>query len=140
MNIAERFERVEYSALNSKQKEVRNFHHVAAALVEYGFASYKLDDDWQGADFLAYHMLTGETLKIQLKGRVSIAKKYLGKDICMAFPLDNQWCVVSHDELYDAINRLIPTFTDSKTWSEQGTRTMKRPSKKLHAFLAPYLI
>ena len=35
--------------------------------------------NWNGADFLAHHMVTGEMLKIQLKGRVTIDKKYIGE-------------------------------------------------------------
>jgi hypothetical protein len=35
-----------------------------------------LADDWQGADFLAYHKDGFETLKVQLKARLTIDRNY----------------------------------------------------------------
>ena len=64
--------KVNYNKLNSKQKENYNFHKVAAALAEYGYNSMRLNDDWQGADFIAVN--GDEMLKIQLKGRFTIRK------------------------------------------------------------------
>ena len=63
-----KLEKVQYEDLNSKQKEIYNFQKVAAILADYGFNCIKLADDWQGADFLAYHKDGGQTLKVQLKG------------------------------------------------------------------------
>ena len=37
----------------------------------------RLNDDWEGADFIAIN--DKEMIKVQLKGRFSIDKKYLGK-------------------------------------------------------------
>ena len=62
--------------LNPKQKEIYNFQKIAAALADYGFNCIKLQDDWLGADFLAYHKDGSQTLRVQLKGRVTIDKKY----------------------------------------------------------------
>ncbi len=61
------------------------------------FDGDRLANDWNGADFLAHHMVTGETLKIQLKGRVSIAKKYIGKDLWIVCPLEDRWLAIPHD-------------------------------------------
>ena len=47
--------RVDYRELNGKQQEIYNFQKVAARFADYGFNCIKLDDDWMGADFLAYH-------------------------------------------------------------------------------------
>ena len=47
--------KIKYTDLNSKQKEVFNFQKVAGKLSDYGYNCIKLADDWQGADFLAYH-------------------------------------------------------------------------------------
>jgi hypothetical protein len=73
--------KIDYDELNSRQKEVFNFQNVAGLLAEYGFNCIKRADDWQGADFLAYHKDGQNTLKVQLKSRVWIAKKYIGKSI-----------------------------------------------------------
>ena len=72
---------IEYSELNSKQKEIYNFQKIAAKLADYGFNCIKLGDDWLGADFLAYHKDGKDTLKVQLKGRLTIDKKYRGRNV-----------------------------------------------------------
>jgi hypothetical protein len=40
------FRRISYASLNARQKEVFNFHKVAATLADYGFNCIKLTDDW----------------------------------------------------------------------------------------------
>ena len=69
------FEKIDYNSLNSKQKENYNFHKVASALADYGYDSMRLNNDWQGADFIA--VKNDEMLKIQLKGRFTVDKKYI---------------------------------------------------------------
>ena len=80
------FRPVAYESLNSRQKENHNFQKVAARLADYGYNCLRLTDDWQGADFMACHV-DGETiLKVQLKGRLTINKKYLKRWIyCLLF-------------------------------------------------------
>ena len=80
--------RVNYKELNAKQKENYNFHKVAAALAEYGYNSMRLNDDWQGADFIA--VKGDDMLKIQLKGRFTVEKKYIGKTIYISFIEDGK--------------------------------------------------
>lgn len=99
-----KFERVNYKKLFAKQQEIYNFQKVAAVLADYGFNCIKLADDWLGADFLAYHKDGIETLKVQLKSRLTINKKYLGKDLHIVFPLAGHWCLVEHDELVNIIS------------------------------------
>jgi frataxin-like iron-binding protein CyaY len=94
-----KFEPIHYEALNARQKELFNFQKVAATLADYGFNCIKLSDDWQGADFLAYHLDGTQTLRVQLKSRVTIHRKYLGKHIWIAFPHKGFWYLVEHDEL-----------------------------------------
>ena len=66
---------------NAKQKENYNFLKVSAILADYGFMTMRLNDDWQGADFIAQH-IDGETfLRVQLKGRLWFAKKYMDKSL-----------------------------------------------------------
>lgn len=79
----ENLKKIKYTELNSKQKENYNFHKVASALAEYGFNSLRLNDDWQGADFIA---INGDNMmKIQLKGRFTVDKKYINKEIYIVF-------------------------------------------------------
>ena len=70
--------RIDYDSLNGKQKEIYNFQKSAAVLADYGFNCIKLADDWQGADFLAYHKDGDETLRVQLKARLTIDRNTAG--------------------------------------------------------------
>ena len=73
--------KIDDNSLNSRQKEIFNFQKISGVLADYGFSCIKLADDWQGADFLAYHEDRLVTLKVQLKSRLTIDKKYQGKQI-----------------------------------------------------------
>ena len=90
---------IDYNKLTAKQKEIYNFQKVAALLADYGFNCIKLDDDWQGADFLAYHKDGSTTLSVQLKGRATICKKYEGKGLYVAFKANDRWYLLPHDDL-----------------------------------------
>jgi hypothetical protein len=125
-----KLEKIKYSDLNSKQKEIHNFQKVAGLLADYGFNCIKLADDWQGADFLAYHHNGDSTLKVQLKGRITIDKKYLDKDIYMAFPCHKEWYLIEHQSLIDIVEKNTP-WLDSVSWKIKGAYSANNPSKKL---------
>ena len=107
--------RVNYNELNAKQKENYNFHKVAAALAEYGYNSMRLNDDWQGADFIA--VKGDDMLKIQLKGRFTVEKKYIGKDIYISFIEDGKIKIYEHDE---AVNLLPEKTKNTISWAKRG--------------------
>ena len=117
--------KVRYKELNSKQKENYNFHKVAAALAEYGFNSMRLNDDWQGADFISVHVKIDEILKVQLKGRFTISKKYIGKNIHVAFIEDNIIKLYIHVEALKLITKKIRNHIDL-TGSYDWPKTPKR--------------
>ena len=70
------FERITYEDLNPRQKENFNFQKVSSVFADYGFANIRLSDDWQGADFIAIHVKDKRFLKVQLKSRLTVDKKY----------------------------------------------------------------
>ena len=110
-----KFNKVNYNELNAKQKENYNFHKVAAALAEYGYNSMRLNDDWQGADFIA--VKGDDMLKIQLKGRFTVEKKYIGKDIYISFIEDGKIKIYEHDE---AVNLLPEKTKNTISWAKRG--------------------
>lgn len=65
-----------YASLTRKQQEIFNFQKAASILADYGFKVIKLSDDWNGANFIAQHFNTDSFLKVQLKGRWALDKKY----------------------------------------------------------------
>ena len=137
------FEKVNYRHLTAKQREQYNFQVVAGKLAEYGFNCMKLSDDWQGADFLAYHKDGSNTLKVQLKSRAMISRKYQGKDIWICFPVRNptsrRWYLVPHEKLIDIVGEHTP-WLESDSWVEGGQYSSDRPSRRLLDALAPFVI
>ncbi len=70
------FDLIDYKKdLNARQKENYNFQKISAVLADYGFVTLRLSDDWNGADFIALHK-SGESLRVQLKARLSFSRKY----------------------------------------------------------------
>ena len=125
------FNKISYKNLNGRQKEVYNFHKIAAVLADYGFNCIKLTDDWQGADFLAYQMLGGtETLKVQLKSRITIDKKYIGKNIWIAFPLVQSWYMIEHDVLIERAGQAT-NWLNTESWLTRGLYSSDSPSISL---------
>ena len=131
-----RLQCVNYRDLNGKQKEIYNFQKVAAKLADYGFNCIKLDDDWMGADFLAYHKDGVQTLRVQLKGRLTISKKYMGKDLYLCFRCRGDWYLVPHDTLVD-IAGLTTNWLNTSSW-ESGQYSSANPSQKTLEALANY--
>ena len=134
-----KFRRIDYRSLNGKQKEVYNFQKVAAILADYGFNCIKLADDWKGADFLAYHKDGNETLKVQLKGRMTIQEKYRGQGLWMLFPAYGGWCLIEHDRLMRFVGRSTDAFKTS-SWKDEGGYSWSRAPEKLRAALRPFLL
>ena len=129
-----KLKKIAYSKLNSRQKEVFNFHKVAGLLADYGFNCLKLTDDWQGADFLAYHKDGTHTLKVQLKSRLTIGKKYQNKSLYIVFPLNNGWYLIEHDGLV-ALAKKHTNWLNSKSWRMGGMYSSTRPNPELVAAL-----
>ncbi len=115
-----RINKVDYTKLNSKQQEQHLFQKCSAILADYGYATIKLSDDWEGADFIAISQTSGEFFKVQLKGRFTIARRYEGKDVYIAYPIDRnsgQWCIFPHDVIVGLL-RKAGKYLDSKSWTK----------------------
>lgn len=113
------FQRIDPDGLTVRQKEIYNYQKAAAILADYGFNCIKLSDDWQGADFLADHMCGKQTLRVQLKSRLAVNRKYENKDLWMIFPEAGSWYLILHDELL----RILAGSTralESRSWRENG--------------------
>ena len=136
--------RVEYGELNGKQKEIYNFQKSAAILADYGFNCIKLADDWRGADFLAYHKDGTETLRVQLKARLTIKEEYRGRDLWMNFPVRKSgqidaWYLIEHDELVRLVGETTP-WLGSSSWTDKGMYSSANPSHALLERLANYRV
>lgn len=134
------FDPVPYADLNSRQKENYNFHKIAARMADYGFNCLRLTDDWQGADFIACH-IDGETfLKVQLKGRLVIDRKYQGKGIHVAFIHGDAAYLYDHDQFVVHLEASGLIGEDSVTWHEKGFRSWPTPPVWAINFLEEFRI
>lgn len=128
-----------YTELNSRQQENYNFQKLAAILADYGFNCMWLNDDWQGADFIACHIDGITFLKVQLKGRLSVNKKYIGKDIYIAFFHHDKWYLYPHDEVMAMLlNQGL--MTETKSWDEVGSYHWKDIPKHLRKSMTQYAL
>ena len=134
-------DKIKYQELNAKQKETYNFQKFSAVFADYGFATIKLNDDWNGADFIAQH-IDGETyLKIQLKGRLTFAKKYLGKEIYICFRDKDDYYIYNHDSLLEVfLKEYKNTMAESDSWLVFGGYSFPYLSKKSKMVLKKYLL
>lgn len=130
------FEKIEYKNLNARAKEMYNFQKVSAVLANYGYTTMWLNNDWQGADFIAVHIDGTTDLKIQLKGRLAFDKKYIGKNIYMCFIENEITYIYPHDEF---LEELAFQNTDN-TWLQHGRWSMPKLTKAKHKLMQKYII
>lgn len=130
--------KIAYSQLNSRQQENYNYHKVAGVLADYGFASIRLSDDWEGADFIAVH-IDGETvLRVQLKGRMEIAKKYLGRGIHICFRAQGHVYLYPHDDIASVL-LATTNIENTNAWKkDNGGYSFSTMTKQLAQAMEPF--
>ena len=132
------FKKIIYSKLNSRQKENYNYQKISSVLADYGFQTIKLSDDWKGADFLAQHTDGKTSLKIQLKSRLTLDKKYLNKGIHICFRQGSYMYLYDHDELIKVFNG--KGGDQSKSWREKGIYNWPKIPQSYNKHLSKFLI
>jgi len=88
-----------------------------------------------GIDMLATCDEGATLLRIQLKSRWSINRKYSDRQIEIAFHEAGIWYLVPHDHAVEIGREL--GYTDTQSW-KRGSYTVGRMSKKLSALMMPY--
>lgn len=130
-------EPVAYAALNSRQRENHNFQKVSAVLADYGYVTLRLSDDWQGADFIAQHIDGRTFLRVQLKSRMGVARKYRHRGLWLCFPHGGHWYLCPHDALLEYL-LAERGIGHTGSWAEGGQYTQPAPGSKDMAFLQRY--
>lgn len=131
-----KLEKIKYEDLNSKAKEMYNFQKVSAKLADYGFTTMWLNNDWQGADFLAVHVDGSTFMKVQLKGRLTFDRKYIGKKIYICFIEGSETYLYPHDEILSQIEYRI----SDRKWLDAGTWNTPKLTIENKEMLKPYLL
>ena len=117
-----KLDKFKYEELNSRQKENVNYHRIAYELSKYGYNSMRLNDDYQGADFIALHT-SGEIIRVQLKSRFTLSKKYIGKDLYIAFIEGDDAKIFEHDK---ALPLLRESTLKTESWAIRGGHSWKQ--------------
>lgn len=121
--------------------EVINRQRLIALAMERGYNAFlPLYDD--GIDFILCREDgkggPADLLKVQLKSRWTIHRKYLGRDIWIAFPDSGDWYLAPHDELVEMADKA--GFTSSESWTESGTYHRAPMSKDLKAAMQDWRV
>ena len=119
-------------------REVINRNVVVSLALEQGFNAYlPVYDD--GVDFILHPEAqpgrpetATDTRKVQLKGRWTIDRKYVGRDIWIAFPVGDDWHLVPHDEMV-AIAEAYTTALGTDSWIKGGAYSWPTPTKAMMA-------
>lgn len=115
--------------------EVINRNALVSLALAQGFNAFLPVDDG-GVDFILYNELMNVVRKVQLKGRWIIDKKYLGRDIWIAFHESNCWYVVPHDEMVSKAEAY--GYTKSQSWINGGAYSCPKLSKQMRVDLEPF--
>lgn len=133
---------IDYTRLSGKEQESYNTAKLRSTLADRGFLEgFKVNGDKWGADMLFYRASDGLVLKVQLKGRATLDRHYVGKDIYVAFPSarDDSWYIYPHDEVLEAtlaLGKLVGT----KSWTEKGGWSWPSPPVWLEKILKKWRI
>ena len=123
------------SRYRSQVREVINRNIVVSLALEQGFNAFLPVYDG-GVDFVLYRESDGVIRKVQLKSRWMIDKKYIGRDIWMAFPINNVWHLMPHDKMLELAKG--DGTTETLAWINGGAYSRPRPSAAVIAECQPY--
>ncbi len=126
--------KIEYKDLNARAQEDFNLAKVGALLADYGYTAMKLNNDWNGADFIAIREGC-EAMHVQLKGRCMIQPKYQDKGLYICFPAAGDYYLMLHDELVEICR--TRGYLNTKSWAS-GRWHVPTPPAEMMALLAEY--
>lgn len=83
----------------------------------------------EGIDLIAHREADDDLKLIQQKARWTIAQKYVGRNIWLAFRDRGEWFLAPHDELVDLGE--AAGYTATISWTEIGTYHCRKMSRNL---------
>lgn len=84
----------------SGRQEVIHRNVLSTRLLQQGYNVFLPVFD-EGIDLIAHREADNDTKLIQQKGRWGIFRKYIGRNIWIAFPDRDRWLLVAHDPMLD---------------------------------------
>ena len=107
----------------SQIRGVINRKTVVGLALQKGFNAFLPVYDG-GGDLILYRESDRELRKVQFESRWTIDKKYIGRDIWIAFPMAGDWFLMPHDEMAATAD----AATQTSSWIESGLYSRPRPS------------
>jgi len=123
------------SKYRGQVREVINRNTVVSLALEQDFNAFLPVYDG-GVDFILYRESDARVRKVQLKSRWMIDKKYIGRDIWIAFPIDGDWYLMPHDVMLASAE--ADGVTRTASWKEAGAYSRRRLSAALVEQCTPY--
>lgn len=118
--------------LTSDAIEVVNRNALVTVALNQGYNAYLPVYD-NGIDLILPNEGSGDTRLVQLKGRWTIDRKYIGREIWIAFRDRGTWYVAPHDKML----RLGERHTTTESWA-RGTYSKSPLSKADRDELSEY--
>jgi hypothetical protein len=122
------------SRYRSQVREVINRNTVASLALAQGFNVFLPVYDG-GVDFILHRESDGLLRKVQLKSRWTIDRKYIGREIWIAFPIADDWYLVPHDKMVETAE---PGVIASVSWTKDGSYSRPKTSAALIARCEPF--
>lgn len=123
------------SRYRSQIREVINRNALVSLALEAGYNAYLPVYDG-GVDFILYREEDGDLRKVQLKGRWYIDRKYVGRDIWIAFHDAGAWYLAPHDALVGLGEQA--GFTATRSWLKDGAYSCPKLSRAMLEQLKPF--
>ena len=131
------------SRFRAQVREVINRNVVVSLALQQGFNAYLPVYDG-GVDSILHREAqpgrsetSTDTRKVQLKGRWTIDKKYVGRDIWVAFPVGGEWYLVPHDKMLEIVE-LHTKALETDSWVKGGAYSWPKPPKTMMAQCEQY--
>ena len=130
-----------YTDLDGKGQESYNSSKLVSIMADYGYLeSAKINNDKWGADLLFYRASDTDVKKVQLKGRATFSKHYMGKDLYIAFPDTDVWYMYPHDKVVE-LARPNRSWSQTLSWlSPDGGYSWNVTPLWLRQILRPWII
>jgi hypothetical protein len=125
----------EMSRYSSQVREVVNRNTVVSLALALDFNVFLPAYDG-GVDFILYRESDNELRKVQLKSRWTIDRKYINRDIWVAFPIAGDWYLIPHDTM--VADGKADGVTLTASWLEKGAYSRPRLSAAAISQCAPY--
>jgi hypothetical protein len=123
---------------NHRSVEMANRLDLINEAFKFGYLAYLPVVD-EGIDLILHRERPRDLKMVQLKSRWTIDKKYVGREIWIAFPQDKVWYLGLHDE-FVGLAKKLGFAANSSSWTAGGKYSRGKLNKALQETLQAYTL